>query len=39
VHKKLGWKLQRKRTVGRLRDRQEDNIKVDHREVLCEGVN
>jgi hypothetical protein len=34
----FGEKLERKRTLGRLRRRREDNIKMDLQELRCGGM-
>jgi hypothetical protein len=35
---KIGWKNRRKRPLGRLRRRCEDNIKMDFKETELNGV-
>jgi hypothetical protein len=38
VYRVLVGKLEGKRSLGRRMRRWEDNIKIDHQEVGCEGI-
>jgi hypothetical protein len=39
VYRVLMWKREGKRALGRPRRRWKDNIKMDHHEVGCGGIN